>query len=409
MKRCIIPWLMTLLLLVLTACAKPAAPSDQSVTDPTPATPATAQGHALPKENRQASRNGSVFPDDGGWYTCVLGTVRYYDYASGQTMTLCAQPGCSHGDSSCQAWLGNATGLSLYDGAIYAAITDDDAGAQLVRKDVSTGQITVLNQWQNQENTFYSAQLDQISHGTASVYLTRRTTEQKEDGQIDRQEEITTLLCRISDGTSRELLSPEESVDQTLLGFSDRYAAVIYTPPEQSILTWEEYASKYGENANYSRYVQQNTQRRLLLVDLDTGAQTVVADCDRDGYIMTGDPCQFYGKDHIYQCGDELRLLDVETGKSRSLLTMEHITNYWLMDNKAFFITGDGSESAVWYAGLDDGKAVRLENATDEHGMIMSIIQEGGSFFRANGPKGICVISKEDFYAGRYDNAVLAG
>lgn len=408
MKRCI-PWLLALLLLMLTACARPTEPSGDPVTDPDPAAAAAARSYTLPTENRRAAGAGEMFPDDGGWYTCVLGAVRYFDYASGQTLTLCAQPGCSHGDSRCQAWLGNATGLALYDGAIYAALTDDSTGTQLVRKDVSTGQITVLEQWQNDGDTFYSVQLGRFSHGTAAVYLTCRTAEQQESGQIDIQEETAVLLYRLSDGTSRELLSPEESVDRTLLGFSDRYAAVVYTPPEQSLLTPGAFAAEYGENASYGRYVHQNTQRQLLLMDLDTGTQTVVADHNRDGYIMTADPNWVYGNTYLYQCGDELRLLDLDTGESRSLLTMEHIINYWLMDNKAFFITENAEEMTVWYAELDDGKAVRLENAADEHGMIMSVSQEGGSFFRALGPKGSCVISKEDFYAGRYDNAVLVG
>ena len=47
--------------------------------------------------------------------------------------------------------------------------------------------------------------------------------------------------------------------------------------------------------------------------------------------------------------------------------------------------------------------------ATDEHGIAMSPFQEGGSFFRALGDNGRCVISKEDFYAVRFENAVDVG
>ena len=39
----------------------------------------------------------------------------------------------------------------------------------------------------------------------------------------------------------------------------------------------------------------------------------------------------------------------------------------------------------------------------------MSPSQEGGSFFRALGDNGRCVISKENFYAGRYESAVAVG
>lgn len=405
------PWLAVLLVLALTACGVPGMSG--------PEAPQAVESSALPQDNRNTS--WEVFPDDTGWYVCVAGTVRYYDFASGQTMTLCAQPGCSHRDESCQAWLGNAAGLGVCDGTIYAALTDDTSGAQLVSKDVATGQITVLDRWDNQAGTFYSASMDWISRGMAVVSLTCQTLEQQEDGLQSYRKETTTYLYDLSAGTGRVLFTPEESEGRSLLGFTDRYLAVSYTLPEQSLLSPEEFEQQYGEDASYGRYAYFNTRRQLLLYDLSDGTQTVIADHDRDGYIMTADPCTAYGKDCIYQCGDTLYLLDLDTGESRALVTMEHIINYWLMDNKAFILTDEGmdhetyildndaSKSALWCADLSDGQVVELENAMDESGMILSIQQEGGSFFRGLGPLGRCVISKEDFYAGRYDQAVATG
>ena len=405
------PWLAVLLVLALTACGAPGASG--------PEAPPPVESSALPQDNRNTS--WEVFPDDTGWYVCVAGTVRYYDFASGQTMTLCAQPGCSHRDESCQAWLGKSTGLGVCDGTIYAALTDDTSGAQLVSKDIATGQIMVLERWDNQAGTFYSAAMGWISRGMAIVYLTRQTLEQQEDGLQSYRKETTTYLYDLSAGTGRVLFTPEEGAGRRLLGFTDRYLAVSYTLPEQSLLNPEEFEQQYGENASYGRYAYFNTHCQLLLYDLSDGTQIIIADHDRDGYIMTADPCTAYGKDCIYQCGDTLYLLDLDTGKSRALVTMEHIINYWLMDNKAFILTDEGmdhetyildndaSKSALWCADLWDGQAVELENAMNDSGMILSIHQEGGSFFRGLGPLGRCVISKEDFYAGRYDQAVAAG
>ena len=72
---------------------------------------------------------------------------------------------------------------------------------------------------------------------------------------------------------------------------------------------------------------------------MESGDYTVVADHNKDGYLMTVDPAQVYGMEHIYQCGDQLRLLNLESGESRTLLTMEDIIHYWVMDSKAFIIT----------------------------------------------------------------------
>ena len=142
---------------------------------------------------------------------------------------------------------------------------------------------------------------------------------------------------------------------------------------------------------------------------MESGDYTVVADHNKDGYIMTADPAQVYGMEHIYQCGDQLRLLNLESGESRTLLSMEDIINYWVMDSKAFIITDTEAGSRVWVADLQDGQPVELVDAADEHGMVMSPSQEGGSFFRALGDNGQCVISKEDFYAVRFENAVTVG
>lgn len=73
--------------------------------------------------------------------------------------------------------------------------------------------------------------------------------------------------------------------------------------------------------------------------------------------------------EHIYQCGDQLRLLNLDSGESRTLLSMEDIINYWVMDSKAFIITDTEAGSRVWVADLQDGKLVELVGAADEHGM----------------------------------------
>lgn len=193
------------------------------------------------------------------------------------------------------------------------------------------------------------------------------------------------------------------------MGFSARWGAVVEVLKEPDRMSTEEFTALYGEDASYGRYLYKNTQRRLLLWDMESGDYTVVADHNKDGYLMSVDPAQVYGMEHIYQCGDQLRLLNLESGESRTLLTMEDIIHYWVMDSKAFIITETEAGYRFWMADLQDGKPVELVGATGEHGIAMSPFQEGGSFFRALGDNGRCVISKEDFYAVRFENAVDVG
>ena len=189
----------------------------------------------------------------------------------------------------------------------------------------------------------------------------------------------------------------------------ERAGEVVEVLKEPDRMSTEEFTALYGEDASYGRYLYKNTQRRLLLWDMESGDYTVVADHNKDGYLMSVDPAQVYGMEHIYQCGDQLRLLNLESGESRTLLTMEGIIHYWGMDSKAFIITETEAGYRFWMADLQDGKPVELVGATGEHGIAMSPFQEGGSFFRALGDNGRCVISKEDFYAVRFENAVDVG
>ena len=205
MKRCIVPWLFAMLLL-LTACSGSGGSAEDPIKGPNP-TPA-AQGHALPKENRSAAGSGEVFTDDDGWYICSAGAVSYYDYTSGRTMTLCAQPGCSHRDASCQAWVGNVNSFAVLDGVLYATLDDAGSGASLVRKELSGGKVTVLEQWDNTDNHFYTATLRRFSCGKATLHLECRITEQQADGRVESRTEGSSLLYDLAAGSYRELSVP---------------------------------------------------------------------------------------------------------------------------------------------------------------------------------------------------------
>ena len=173
MKR-FVPCFLALLLL-LTACSGPEGPAGNS--RPGRSRPPPSKGTPCPRTTGTPPGTGAVFTDDNGWYICSAGAVSYYDYASGQTMTLCAQPGCSHGDASCQAWVGNVNSFAVLDGVLYATLDNAGSGAQLVRKELSGGKVTVLEQWDNTDDHFYIATLGRFSCGKATLRLECRITE----------------------------------------------------------------------------------------------------------------------------------------------------------------------------------------------------------------------------------------
>lgn len=99
-----------------------------------------------------------------GCYKVAGGRVSFYDTAAGRSAILCAQPGCSHSDETCRAWLGTASIFTEYNGQIYAT-RSVDKGVQVIRKDLTSGAITVLAEWKDTDTVSYEPQGIMIANG----------------------------------------------------------------------------------------------------------------------------------------------------------------------------------------------------------------------------------------------------
>ena len=205
----------------------------------------------------------------------------------------------------------------------------------------------------------------------------------------------------------------------SFMALSREYALVTYvtaeTEREFDEIDEETIHARYGEDVSPAQYYLRIMPCELRLYELETGDFTVVADTVNDHYAASSDFCYTYGKKVLYQCGDTLYLFDLEEAKSSAVLTMEGIINYSLMDHKAFFIVEEGEESyinggpiGVYWADIDDGVPVRMTNAGNTHVAEFNALYEGDSFFIGYYKSAYYKIDKEDFYADRYENAVLA-
>lgn len=84
---------------------------------------------------------------------------------------------------------------------------------------------------------------------------------------------------------------------------------------------------------------------------------------------------------------------------------MPNIVNYWVMDNRAFFITRDDEGICkVYHQLLTGGDPVQLYNEGQTDEMVYGIIEEGNDYFAGSyHEKSGHLCSKQDFYAERYD------
>lgn len=410
-------------LMFLTACAG----SDRSAglsSVSAEADELTASGDAvrtylIPQENQRGTSMGGYSPSttSNGYYT-VSDKVRYYDAEAGVSVILCAQPGCTHTDETCQAWVGQAISYIEYHGQLLATVQNEEGSAQLVRKDLTTGDITVLESWDGSDTDLYNVSIGRVADNLVQigVYRTHMTWEEG----ILRSENFKSIwLYDLTDGSWRELFSEEEPGLASFMALSEKYALVTYITEESlqelDEMDEETLRERYGENANFEEYYRNIMPRELRLYDLETGDFTVIADTEREHYAASTDFCYTYGKKVLYQCGDTLYLFDLDEAKSSALLTMEGIINYSLMDHKAFFVAEEGEESyyeggpiGFYWADIDDGVPVRLENAGNTEVAEFNALYECDSFFIGYYKSAYYRIDKEDFYADCYENAVLA-
>ena len=115
-----------------------------------------------PTENIAAASlrgHGAIASGSNGYYSGSK-TLKYTDMDSGKTISLCPQPGCTHQDETCQAWVGeNVSQLCDYHGTIYAITEDGNGGFQFLSKDPATGERKILGEWAAKDELDYYEQV----------------------------------------------------------------------------------------------------------------------------------------------------------------------------------------------------------------------------------------------------------
>lgn len=369
-----------LLVIFLCACGT-STPSDDTKTDPQQPTQGEVETFALPGENvSTVSATTDRAPNHSGPGFYYAGqAISYAASITDKPVVLCSQSGCTHSDTSCAAYVGDASQFAEYQGQWYAMVKDADSEYTLLGMDSTTRERRTLGHWKAEENEHIQVSFHLLSHGYGYVYIGWETYDpQTRTYQTQPDENI-----RISLSTGEKQVL---AVEGDITAASENH---VFTVDR----TYDE--NQLGHNPVYA------TLREYNLTD---GTCRVVSDT-ADGFRPTADPNTTYGDLLIWQRGDTLLVTDVSTLEEREVLTMPDISIYWVMDNRAFFLTRDDAGIVkVYHQLLTGGDPVQLYNEGQTDGMVYGIIEEGNDYFA--GPyheKSGHLCSKQDFYAERYD------
>ena len=371
--------LLLVLILLLSACGT--VPSDGEISPSQPPVQGEFETFPLPGENvgttDRLSPHAANHSGPGFYYAGQA--ISYAASITDKPVVLCSQSGCTHSDNSCDAYIGDARRFAEYQGQWYALVKDADSEYTLLGMDSTTRERRTLGHWKAEENEHIQVSFYLLSHGYGYVTVIRETY----DPQTFTYQTQPVEKTRIS-------LSTGES--QSLAVKGDILAA-----SADHIFTVE----RINDDDNYG---PEPTYAILREYNLTDGTCRMVSDT-ADGFRPTADPNTTYGDLLIWQRGDTLLVTDVSTLEEREVLTMPNIVNYWVMDNRAFFITRDDAGICkVYHQLLTGGDPVQLYNEGQTDGMVYSIIEEGNDYFA--GPyheKSGHLCSKQDFYAERYD------
>lgn len=370
-----------LLVIFLCACGT-STPSDDTKTDPQQPTQGEVETFALPGENvSTVSATTDRAPNHSGPGFYYAGqAISYAASITDKPVVLCSQSGCTHSDSSCMAYIGDARQFAEYQGQWYAIVKNSDIEYTFLKIDPTTRERQTLGHWIVEEQDILHVYGGRLAHGYAYVYIYQEKYNAQEIRFLPPEEHYERIS--LTTGENQVL-----SIDGSILAASETY---VFTVDREY-----DHEKNLGPDPVYAI---------LREYDLTDGTYRVVSDT-ADGFQPTVDPNTTYGDLLIWQRGDTLLVTDVSTLEQREVCTMPNIVNYWVMDNRAFFITRDDEGICkVYHQLLTGGDPVQLYNEGQTDGMVYGIIEEGNDYFA--GPyheKSGHLCSKQDFYAERYD------
>lgn len=353
---------------------------------------------------------GAAASGSNGYYSGNK-ALKYTDMDSGKTIWLCPQPGCTHQDETCQAWIGSRVSyLCDYRGTLYAITEDGNGGYLFLTKDPATGERKVLEHWESEnEYQYYSnVALGIFADGKCTISVEKRIVAPEGGGR----EEACTYIYDLASGIQEEL--PQEYTGNGW-GIGVMYGDFLLLTHRDELMTEEEYldwGERFYGGVSYQEYLKNRIPSEIRLYNRKTGETKTIAS-EKEGLILTGDPAVNYSYTYIYQKGNDICLYDLQTQTERVAVTMERVINFWILDHKIFLIqsfTGrPGEGSYIYFMDMDGGPLFLLPNGGSTEGMGYSILYEGNDFFIGNYYGGKSVISKADFYADRYDQSRAGG
>ena len=427
MKRHVPYWLLLLALCLLCGCyvkqsdapTKPVTGQEQPEYHTGATTAPSAQeasvmepNYTFWQDNRSSTYLLTGLPSsDGKGFYFRDTTLKYYDISQQASFTPCARPGCTHTDESCPNFIAGLLDLLEADGLLYAFCEDQTARRlRLLRINPADGERSVLYELRWSDERESSPLWSTCFYSSGRIYATV--------SNVTNGAETLFLCVTLADGSVTELAQTSETTTGGLLGaYGDcvllEWTTYSMAPPEFDAYLAENpgkneedyYSFLYGFHKKYAT----QEVRRLDVTTMEyTDIQSMLCSGSNAEALNTradaGIPC--YGQYLLYTVGKSICRYSLATQQVETLVSDINFTYRYQYDGRLFYGTKNGQKMQCHILDLQTGAEITLHNNGNTEYVEFGIYDETAEAFIGyyNGKQ--CWITKEDYYAERYDKAV---
>lgn len=338
-------------------------------------------------------------------------TIKFYSFETETSFVVCSQPGCSHTDSECSAYLGSQASYAVYHDAFYAIemswSSNSTARIYTIKsREVSDTSWNTL--WEYNETPYAGDNIQaRIGGGYIAILINEFVLEGDETITYSQLVAIDLQTGEVSKimPTTKLLMG-----GYNLWGVAEGSAIVSFSGFSEEVYNYDEYAANADEDNNsvedWYLYLDDRRTEKYICYDLSFGEATIIAEGDRDALMALTDPHVVYNGRFYYYHNGSFMSYDIKNGLTSELMSTSDVINLVVLDGKLFYIIKDAEGVFdVRYYDLETGQDSKLKNGTIDTGIVFGVFEENGTMFFGlyNGVRH--VISKDDFYAGLYEKA----
>ena len=369
----------------------------------------TTQNAAPPKENVDLQLSWTPSSDGTGFYFYDMYTVLHsFDPATQTQVPLCEDSTCSHADTSCTAWLVDSPmGLACYEGQLYVTSTESKNHAVMWKMDLESRQRTkVCDLAPELRRDTYLFSQGVMAHGYAYLELARQLAWK---GNVVNAPVL--VQVNLADGTTKTLF---DGVPFLFLGAGEDRVLISIDTYDVPPLSQEEYLQQHSEGNYYAYLSTYQTEHYSGISEI----RAYTPDFTDYQLVSQGTPWYSstpsltrYGDSVLYAMDHVLYCYDLASGERRTVVEDDTLLDYRILDGQILYTLETSTSSVHTYrTPLEGGSVQEMTPEGEDSSITFTPERECKDYIyghyssSSGGQHGL--LSKEDFFAGRYENVI---